>query len=58
MGSGGTNTLWPPGKLVVKKGSEPFFTAFGKIAFNSGILRLLEPDPKLLGVIWSSLTGN
>jgi hypothetical protein len=33
---------------------------FGKIAnlIYGWMLRLLEHDPKLLGVIWSSLTGN
>lgn len=57
MGSGGTNTLLPPGKLSEPFRSERLSIRLDRKAYH-WVLRLLEPDPKCLGVIWSSLTGN
>ncbi len=47
MGSGGTRSLWPPGKLVKKSGSHR----------RCCLLPNLQ-ECKPLGVVWSSLTGN
>ena len=53
MDSGGSNALLPPGNLLCLSLCER--QAFGLIDQALGSDSL---GPKILGVIWSSLTGN
>ena len=55
MGSGGSHSLWPPGKLV--DSTKRFAESNWKAVKALGCC-ILNHHPNRLGVIWSSLTGN
>ena len=55
MGSGGSRSLWPPGKLVAAASSD---ATANTESVQAGMLPTMTAVSDRLGVIWSSLTGN
>jgi hypothetical protein len=58
MGSGGSNALMPPGKLVCMAARASTHVWFDQAALVLHNIAMTHIPPKYLGVIWSSLTGN
>ena len=58
MGSGGSHSLWPPGKLVVDSRTRGIDLNWEVVVFDAYSSFQSDHQPNYLGVIWSSLTVN